>query len=476
MTKYISFGQFNKKYFYILGSLIVRIIITFIIGFTPSLTPGKTLYIFGFRSNLFSHPLITYCFQYFSLCLGGIILELIFRDKKKDENDENASRIETNTTFTFSFTKTKELNATSTNLIFNDKNKSKDLKYFLRIFLVYSLYYFAKLTMNSFDNIGFNRVKYWPFEFIFLYIFSKKILKKIFYTHQILSVSILILICTTISLINSFIPQSNEDCSKFSGVVYEECEMLNANVYKDINNKFGWYFIPIIILLYLVSMLSNAYSSITSKWLMDFKYITLNRILIYLGAIGLFYSLILLFIISHIPCSKNKYNFISYVCRITHRNDIFYDNYRTLGDIRNDKYLYIDIFAIMPIYIISSFLSILFDLLIIKDLDPFYLIPCDSTFFLIYEIIDYCLTSKLATLYRNLKFACQICSNSIDIFLCSIYLEIIELHFCYLDRHLKRFIIIREENEQQKLLQDINEPDEFIDSESNCLEDDKNQS
>ena len=326
MAKYISFGQFNKKYFYILGSLIVRIIITFIIGFTPSLTPGKTLYIFGFRSNLFSHPLITYCFQYFSLCLGGIILELIFRDKKKDENDENASRIETNTTFTFSFTKTKELNATTTNLIFNDKNKSKDLKYFLRIFLVYSLYYFAKLTMNSFDNIGFNRVKYWPFEFIFLYIFSKKILKKIFYTHQILSVSILILICTTISLINSFIPQSNEDCSKFSGVAHEECEMLNANVYKDINNKFGWYFIPIIILLYLVSMLSNAYSSITSKWLMDFKYITLNRILIYLGAIGLFYSLILLFIISHIPCSKNKSNFISYVCRITHRNDIFYDN------------------------------------------------------------------------------------------------------------------------------------------------------
>ena len=106
----------------------------------------------------------------------------------------------------------------------------------------------------------------------------------------------------------------------------------------------------------------------------------------------------------------------------------------------------------MPIYMVSSFLSILFDLLIIKDLDPFYLIPCDSTFFLIYEIIDYCLTSKLANLYRNLKFACQICSNSIDIFLCSIYLEIIELHFCHLDRHLRRFIIKRVEDEPKVLL------------------------
>ena len=143
--------------------------------------------------------MIIYCFQYFSLCLGEIILELILRDKKKD--DKNNSRKESKASLLFSLTKSRTL--------YNDKNKSNDLKHFLRIFLVYSLYYFAKLTMNSFDNIGFNRVKYWPFEFIFLYIFSKKILKKIFYTHQILSVSILILICTTICLIKSFIIQIN---------------------------------------------------------------------------------------------------------------------------------------------------------------------------------------------------------------------------------------------------------------------------
>ena len=67
-------------------------------------------------------------------------------------------------------------------------------------------------------------------------------------------------------------------------------------IYKDIISKLGGHFIPIIILIYLAAMISNAYSSITSKWLMDIKYITLNRILIYVGAIGLFYSLILLII------------------------------------------------------------------------------------------------------------------------------------------------------------------------------------
>ena len=119
--------------------------------------------------------MISYCFQYFSLCLGGIILELIFRDKKKNEKEED-DIVETKTkkSFSFSLSRTQTLRRASTKYIFNDKNKRNDFKYFIRIFFVYSLYYFAKIVMTSFDNIGYNRVKYWPLEFIFLYLFSKK--------------------------------------------------------------------------------------------------------------------------------------------------------------------------------------------------------------------------------------------------------------------------------------------------------------
>ena len=214
MNKYILFGQCNKKYFFILGSLSVRIIVTFITGFTPYLTPKNTIYIFGFKSNFFSHPMISYCFQYFSLCLGGIILELIFRDKKKKEKEEEdivEPDIKPSFTFPFSLSKSPTLKRTQTNYIFNDINKKNDFKYFIRIFFVYSLYYFAKIVMTSFDNIGYNRVKYWPLEFIFLYLFAKKILTKIFYTHQIISLLTLMIICTTIYLLNSFIPQSSRD-------------------------------------------------------------------------------------------------------------------------------------------------------------------------------------------------------------------------------------------------------------------------
>ena len=468
MDKYISFGQFNKKYFFILGSLIVRIIITFIYGFTPYLTPKNTIYIFGFKSNFFSHPMLSYCFQYFSLILGGLILAFIFRDKKKLKN-ENEENINNETTKgTTSVTRTRTSTIASTNYIYNDRNKSNDLKYFAIILFVYSLYYFAKIAMSSFDNIGYNRVKYWPLEFIFLFLFAKKIMNKILYKHQKLSLTILLFTCTTIYVINSFIPQSSKDCSALKGEELKECNILRMNIYNDIGNKFGWYFIPIIIFIYLAAMISNAYSSITSKWFMDIKYITLNRILIYVGGIGLCYSLILLFVFSNVPCSQYEGSLIRYICKLDYKSDLFYDNYRILSDIEINGKFYIDIFIIIPVFIIASFLSIFFELLIIKDLDPFYLIPIDCTYFLIYEIIDYCVTYPISNLYRNLKFSCQFCSNVIAIFLCSIYLEIIELHFCFLDLQLRRIIIKRVQDEKNRLL---SECDESVDSEGISLND-----
>ena len=448
MAKYISLGRFNKKYFFILGSIIVRIIVTFISGFTPYLTPNNPIFIFGFNSNFFSHPIVSYCFQYISLCIGGIILEFVFR--KNNESNTRSSNI-----------LSKYINPTAIPDKYKFKDdeeiKSSDKKNFLRIFSVFSLYYFAKVAMLSLDNLGYNRVKYWPLEFIFLYIFSKKILNRILYRHQKLSLSTLLIFCTTVYIINSFIPQSNRNCSSLSGEELKECKILSVNIYNDIIDKFGGFFIPIIILIYLAAMVSNAYSSIKIKWFADIKYITLSRILIYLGVIGLFYSLILLFIFSNMACSKEINNILSYVCKLEYQGELFYENYKTFSAIEYNKKFYIDTFIEIPLFIISSFLSIFFELLIIKDLDPFYLIPIDCLYFLIYDIIDYCINYPITNLYRNLKFTCQVCSNTVAVFLCCIYFEIFELHFCSLDKYLRRFIIKRGQEEKKYILKEINE-------------------
>ena len=54
------------------------------------------------------------------------------------------------------------------------------------------------------------------------------------------------------------------------------------------------------------------------------------------------------------------------------------------------------------------------------------------------------MTYSKTNLYRNLKLACQVSSNTISIFLMCIYLEIIELHFCDLDKYIRKKILERE--------------------------------
>ena len=55
-------------------------------------------------------------------------------------------------------------------------------------------------------------------------------------------------------------------------------------------------------------------------------------------------------------------------------------------------------------------------------------------------------------------------SNVIAIFLCTIYLEIIELHFYSLDMSLRRYIIQREQTEIKRVLEEINEVESDVGS------------
>ena len=215
MCKYISFGEFNKKYFFILGSIIVRLIINFIYGVTPYLTPNDTIYIFGFESSFFSHPLISYCFQYFSMILGGIILHIIYTYKNKSaknvtEEEEDAADEDKDKTFDSSNTESIILKEMKKIDEINDK------KYIKRIFVIFVVYFFSQIANISLNQLGFNRVKFWSLESIFLYIFSKKILNKIMYKHQKMSILAMIIFCTSINFINSLLPYDNKDCSNLS--------------------------------------------------------------------------------------------------------------------------------------------------------------------------------------------------------------------------------------------------------------------
>jgi len=441
MGKYISIGQFNKYYFFILGSILVKLLNTFITGFYPSLTPNNPVFLFGFPPSLLSHPFIKYTFQYLGYALGGLISQFIFYIRNKDvgkqfkeeensQDDDNSSALMSRSRYNSKF-------------IYNyqnifDKNRKS---YFKRVFLVFFLYYFSKVSISSLDSLGFHQTKLWTFEFFPVYILTQKILKTKIYKHQKFSLSTTLIFSTLLYFINSFVPESDEICDNEEN----KCGFIQFNVYQKIINKLYWFFIPIIFIIYFLAMASNAYASVKNKWFMDIKYISIFNIITFIGIIGFLFSLIILFILSFISCNKDK---MKYICYLNYKERLYYENFRSL-DIENGSHFFLEIFLLIPIYLMSNFYSIYFDLLIINYLDPFYLIPIDTCYYIIYETIDYLITLSITNLYSNIRFCLAISSDLISVICCCVYLEIVELHFYGLDENIKKNIILRGENDRE---------------------------
>ena len=81
-------------------------------------------------------------------------------------------------------------------------------------------------------------------------------------------------------------------------------------------------------------------------------------------------------------------------------------------------------------------------MLIIKELDPFYLIPIRSLFYLIYRTINFGIISNSTTLLTP-KYILHEISNLFSIICSLIYLEVIILNFNNYEKNVKEFIVNR---------------------------------
>ena len=442
MGKYISIGLFNKYYFFILGSITAKFLITFSIGLSPVLNPNEPFFLFGFEPRLLKHPIIRKILEYFGIGLGGIILNLIF--KKQNEYEEKTQELNI---FHIN-TRTQALLAKN-NILLKNKRKYKKIV----IFIFFS-YLYSNIIISSFDSLGFHQLKIWPLEILAFVYLSKKILgKKKLYKHQKLSFTIILIFSTLLFFINSFIPNSNENCSSLENNIEKDiCIVLNENVYEDVTNKLGWYFIPIIMIIYLSAMVSDAHACIRNKWFMDIKYITIFKILSYIGIVGFVFCLICLFIISYIPCNSDS--IINSICQLEYNDISYYDNFKILGNINVDKNFLLEIFVVLPIFIILNFLRAYFNLLIINYLDPFYLMPIDMVYYIIYHTVEFLITISKTNPLNIIRFIIANLADLIGIICFCVYLEIIELHFYNLDKNIKRNIMLRAEGDLVKDLED----------------------
>ena len=471
MVKYITIGKINKNYFLLLGSVLLRLLLVFISGYKPSLKDHPRIYLFNHQPFFANHPLFIKCLEHASYILIGFILEFVYyrnnnkiSNDKPDKSDERLENFRDSIDFEY-----------DNNNIYEDRiSDMNDKKNIGKIFLVIFFCFFSKFIKDLLHKNGFVPLKFWPLEFIFLIIFSKKILHKILYKHQKLAIISLIVFCTIITIAISFLPVSIDVKSQDS----------DPNIYDRIfdlsNSSSIWVLIPIIIVFYLGEMVMNAYSAVSFKWLIDIQYITITRIIMYISVIGFLISFPLFFGFSHIPCNKDPKDVteeLMHLCPFNNSNDsnvsnvaYFYESYKNLTRIEKDAIFYIDIFIVLILYLGASFLNIFFSFMIVKNLDPFHLLPIDSLFYLITEIIDYSITRANLTENKpqvHLKFALRLINNFASVTLSLIYYEIIELHFCGLDQHLRKYILRREDLDKKILMYNVNDEDDDDDDNDN---------
>ena len=108
------------------------------------------------------------------------------------------------------------------------------------------------------------------------------------------------------------------------------------------------------------------------------------------------------------------------------------------------KYSYLKIFLITPVYLFIEFFSFTFSILIIKDLNPIYLLLTDNTYDLIYDLVDYFKNDKKNNYFLT-KFIVSEIDEIFQIIGFLIYLEIIELRFFGLNENIRKNIIKRGE-------------------------------
>ena len=418
MGKYISLGEYNKNYKYILLYLVFRALNDSIYGLEYK-NLYKEINFFGEEAKGFfnDHEMGNTIFSYFVIVIFSLILI------KYDSYIQKRNFIN----------KIYGSSENSTQLIYNEPedflNYNKNRIYW-NIFLVNFIWVIIDL-LDAIREIDVN--DFWSFKMVFAYFIGKKMLNIQIYKHQIFAIYFISIACSFL-LIISFILTKIES--------------------KDIYTK-DFRYILFGILIYFFNLLIDSFSDWKAKRVMDLKFISSSKLFLCYGILGIIIYTIICTITTLIDYKKENNN----------NQDLFkFDN---LKDYYYD--LNTTNFILMILYAITFALKSLFYLLTIEHLTPFHVIsmPTFYLFFIhivlgIYTIINE--KDKIITNMENIILEIMACLFGLIAF--SIFLEFIELNFCECNFNLKRYIVQRSNKE-------INNNDNDNDDESIISEEDK---
>ena len=426
----IGFGKFSKYYLFILGTVLCRTLKNFI--FENQLDPKHDGGIFGFTPELSGHLYVQCFYKYIGLILGGLIMELFLLKKKKREriteefqNDEN----------------NEEKLLPQQQLIYNEsRNYNQKV---IEIIVTCFTYCFPNEVIKLLYLFGFERLDIYTFEILYVLYFMKKYFVIHIYNFKIVAIIIAIVPITIILIISALLPYTKHYSSSENNkdkTIYEVVEDMTGNIF---------YIIPLVFSA-LISEFILAYGRVKAKVLMDLRYISPYKITIYIGFCGSILALISFVILPFIKCNDRMAVFCKVYENIEmtkNSTDLYIDNpllyLRHMSQTQNN--IYIEIFVIIPIFLILSFGEAICEIFIIYHFNPNYILIRDDIYYVImrlcFVIINY--NNNYNHYLSKTQFIILEIGDIISIFAYSIYLEIIELRFCGLDKYLKRNIIQR---------------------------------
>jgi len=417
MGKYISLGEYNKNYKYILLYLVFRALNDCIYSLEYS-GLYEEISFFGDNAKQFfkDHKIINTIFSYFGIFIFSLILI------KYD------SYIQKNKSINGNIRKTEN----STELIYNEPedfiNENKN-RIYLNIFLVAFLWVIIDL-LDAIRSIDVN--DFWSLKMPFVYFFGKKMFNIQVYKHQIFAIYFISIVCSLLLII--------------SYILF---------LIKHININTNYFYIIFDILIYFFNLLIDAFSDWKAKLIMDLKFISSSKLFLCYGILGIIIYSIICTITTLISCEKDN-----------DENDLFkFDNFvKYFDDLTKLNSI------LMISYVITFALKSYFYLLTIEHLTPFHVISM-PTFYLFF--IHIVLGTKLIINYKNeikenmVYILLEVIACLFGLIAFSIFLEFIELNFCLCNYNLKRYIVQRSNKE----INDYNNDESIISEEDKAEED-----
>ena len=212
-------------------------------------------------------------------------------------------------------------------------------------------------------------------------------------------------------------------------------QLFNDEIEKKIYKKYIWI-TPIAIISFILLTFLKSYTYCKSKFYFDLKYIPVIKFLMLVGLVGAIICSIASIISSFFKCVDRKAFYdINLFCKTYDKptKDRYYDNYTIFfRDLwKEEEKIYNNIIYLFLFILrnINCFLTTFFTFLIIKNLRPEFYVIAISIYYFIIELLRF-INFLIEGKYENFNLY-DVLAEIFSFIGVAIYLELIELNFCY---------------------------------------------